>query len=1481
MSAARYLWIGPAAALVAAIAILVMVPTASATNDPPSGGGTVYGDWTVTDTREYGSVHITVVKGSLIIKSGAKLTLTGTELRFSSSDDGKYGIEVQSGGTLVLQNGANVSSAYSNIHYYFIVKGSMTMDDAEVSEVWGDTASWKGGIQIQSSSVTINNSRITDGKTGGIYIKDCSPTITNSTIQYCGQDGASPYYAYGIYATNFKGVICKCNVSYNQYLEITDYSGYTYQYPDYWYYDAEWNGNYYYWSWGWPSSYMYRYMEVYAQIRGNVWGKGVYIEGGSEATIQDNEIVMNGWAKSTSAPDWNNYYEEIYEGSDWWYNYYYGYDEYVDFYLYYHEQLITAWKCRGIGLYIGNSSAEISGNVIDRNGYEIVDYYNWDDYINTFSGVELRMVNSRGNITGNRITNGATLIHLVSSSPNIIYNYLEIDFGQQVGNKYGFSATFVEGRSAYGIRAEGSSPYIYNNTVKTITQEESMYVSGKEVFCIDTVFLVDLSQCKNVLIENNKITGESKQYGQIAHVCVNVTYRSTGIQLLNNTLEYKFSGWGWWGTSGTNIPKLLNAALLSEVYAFNTTFRAPGATAQWGSPPKVMGVQVGLGASVYLESCRLDKADYGISVRDFSRLTLQRTNVSSSIIYSLNVQTESEVLINSSRITSQSVGMQVSNSRVDVYDSNLSNALEFVLDLGASVNLFNTTHVRGGLALLDNASFLNVSWPVRLHVVWQNGVPVEGAGVEVYSMTRERVFSGTTDETGSPADFFWVKEYMAHNQLLHKLTPHRIDVSKSRVESLELHLIDRPLELTFRLVDSIPPMLKVLEPLDGEKLTKGLVNFSGTASDPESGLRNSGIQINIDNKGWQYVPVIGERWALTTPLGDGPHVVRLMADDEVGNTVRINLAISVDTSAPSLYVVAPRDGSFISTRTVIVTGISEVGALVTVNGVAASMEGRWFSRTVSLEDGPNTIVVFAYDTSGNSRKVEVRVTVDTEPPVIEVTQPRAGSFTNIETTTVAGTTEPFASVSVNGVPAIVFGANFEASIGLSEGVNTVTVKAVDRAGNTNILSFTVNLDTSPPDLSLFTPRPELWTNSSRVLVSGATEEGTAVTVNGQTVSVVNTLFSTYFDMVEGPNKLVVIAKDPAGNKRKEERTIYLDTRPPDLVLTSPSEDLTLGSRVIPVSGSVDWGSEVYINGEMVPVVDFVFSTTVVVPEDGRHKIEVVARDQAGNTQVVVTSVLVDSSPPTVTITYPLEGARIKQRMVIVSGQTEPFAKVLLNKESIIATGRDGLFSMPIVLQDGENRITATAIDAAGNTATDSRIVFKPVPPPPPEVDLSWALNLTGLLTGLGVTFPIAAYMLSEAWRRRRSRVLAEIEAAEAGRRREEAARPVVERMEVRPRKPPEPPMPPQETPRMEEALPPEAAPGPEPKLGLLDKSEGGEARPDEIEQATKMAPVAGSEPAQRPDSPAPAPPETGLRDKGTEAEGEAGETELSGGIARK
>jgi len=303
------------------------------------------------------------------------------------------------------------------------------------------------------------------------------------------------------------------------------------------------------------------------------------------------------------------------------------------------------------------------------------------------------------------------------------------------------------------------------------------------------------------------------------------------------------------------------------------------------------------------------------------------------------------------------------------------------------------------------------------------------------------------------------------------------------------------------------------------------------------------------------------------------------------------------------------------------------------------------------------------------------------------------------------------------------------------------------------------------------------------------------------------------------------------------------------------------------------------------VVDFVFSTTVMAVEDGPFTVEVVARDQAGNTAIITRRVHLDTVSPVVTITFPLDGARVKQRVVTVNGQTEPFSTVVINTETMITVGRDGLFSMPVALEYGENRITVTATDDSGNTGTSAVVAYKPSPAKEVKEDLTWALNLTGLLIGIGIGLPVATWMLTASWSRRRQGVLSELEAAEEARREGEAekarraALPTVERMDLK-RKPrpeveqkaPAEPAPLAEPPKAEAAAP-EAA-----KTGLKDKSGATEVSPDEIDQETKMK--AKSEP----EAPAPAKPESpeaSLKDKGGEAEGEAGETDLPGGMGRK
>jgi hypothetical protein len=888
---------------------------------------------------------------------------------------------------------------------------------------------------------------------------------------------------------------------------------------------------------------------------------------------------------------------------------------------------------------------------------------------------------------------------------------------------------------------------------------------------------------------------------------------------------------------------------------------------------------------VDLSNVSFKTCENGVHVSDFSTATINACAITGTKSTSLDVESRSTATLDMSPMSGNAIGLKAIMSTVTITDCSMSHALEFFLDQGALVEVYNTPHVKGSVQILDMASYLNVSWRVGIQVVWQNDLPVAGASMTFATLAGQQVYSGTTNESGTAGGKIWVKEYMAHLGTVFKYTPHRITVSKGRATAMDLFFIDKTNDLLFRLVDNIPPGLSVSYPFDGQNLNIGLVSITGTASDAESGLANGGsIELNIDNKGWVPVQVdpVTDIWSYTKPLGDGLHVARIKADDIAGNVARASLQFTVDTQGPVLQVFNPTEGCYTNQRTQAVNGITEEGTIVTVNGISVTLARRYFSSQISLEDGPNTITVVASDASGNARTVLVHVTLDTQAPVLEITGPLDGSYTNQDPVSVIGLTEPTAIVRVNGVRAPLDNNRFEALVGLSEGTNTVTVSSTDLAGNVARRTLVVYLDTAAPSLTVFTPRDGLWTNQSRVMVTGATEQGASVTINGQNTNVVSTLFSGYVSLLEGSNQITIVAKDLAQNVLSWSRVVYLDTRAPDLVLTTPADRSNLATRVVPVVGSVDWGAEVLVNGQPVTVVDFMFTTTVQFTQDGAQTLEVQARDRAGNTAIETRALNIDTSNPTVTLSYPLDGIKIKQRMVTVYGQTEAFATIVVNTETVLVVGRDGLFSVPITLEDGENRITVRSTDAAGNTVTEAITVTHPVAKVAPKEDLSWALNLTGLLIGMGITLPAMTYALTEARRRRRAGVLSELEEAESARKAKEAEEarlaslPTVEKMGKRkarvaePPKEPESPAPPAvltEAPKAEAAAPDLA------KAGLKDKSGTTEVSPDEIDQATRMK--ARSEGPSEEKKPIKAEePESSLKDKGGEAEGAAGDTEI-------
>src|SRR5439155_244425 len=316
-----------------------------------------------------------------------------------------------------------------------------------------------------------------------------------------------------------------------------------------------------------------------------------------------------------------------------------------------------------------------------------------------------------------------------------------------------------------------------------------------------------------------------------------------------------------------------------------------------------------------------------------------------------------------------------------------------------------------------------------------------------------------------------------------------------------------------------------------------------------------------------------------------------------------------------------------------------VDVTIAVDGTDFSFSGAFNETTLlwslpfSFNEGTHTATVQVFDGAAFSANVIWRFTVDTMAPSLSLTSPDY-ALTRIATTNVSGTTEVGATVTVNGATT---GVNpttgaFSRTILLGEGPNTITVVARDVAGNTAQVTRSVDLDTTPPILTLTVPAVGSRVLTNVVHVAGTTEADATVTVDGISASMASGGdFSVDIVLPDGRYTITAVAKDPAGNQAQLTRTVDVgaapDTTAPVVTVTTPSDAASVDQASVVVSGTVDDSRSTFrVNGlDVHPAADGSWSVTIVVVA-GSNTTSVTATDAAGNQSTVVTRSVTYHSP---------------------------------------------------------------------------------------------------------------------------------------------------------------------------------------------------------------------------------------------------------------
>ncbi|MEK5105147.1 S8 family serine peptidase [Cytobacillus sp. FSL K6-0129] len=198
----------------------------------------------------------------------------------------------------------------------------------------------------------------------------------------------------------------------------------------------------------------------------------------------------------------------------------------------------------------------------------------------------------------------------------------------------------------------------------------------------------------------------------------------------------------------------------------------------------------------------------------------------------------------------------------------------------------------------------------------------------------------------------------------------------------------------------------------------------------------------------------------------------------------------------------------------------------------------------------------------------IRAVVNYELTSPTITSPADGSYTNEETVTVEGSTQPNVDVKVYngdeeaGTTTASAEGEFSLDVELNEGENVLTATGVSEVGETDPSEpVTIILDQEAPALAITSPEDGSKTNKETVTVEGTVSDDhlDTVTVNGQNANVSDGTFSKRILLDEGTNEITVVATDEAGNTSTETVTIEAKYSSLDIENLQPGEDRELAA----------------------------------------------------------------------------------------------------------------------------------------------------------------------------------------------------------------------------------------------------------------------------------------------------------------------------------
>ena len=380
---------------------------------------------------------------------------------------------------------------------------------------------------------------------------------------------------------------------------------------------------------------------------------------------------------------------------------------------------------------------------------------------------------------------------------------------------------------------------------------------------------------------------------------------------------------------------------------------------------------------------------------------------------------------------------------------------------------------------------------------------------------------------------------------------------------------------------NVLPSPAQLTPGEGEVIYKTRFPLTWAAVDEADGYW---LEIASDAA---FDRMVHSRWGLLETTFDeeayepGVYYWRVAALDSTGvpgaRSGALRFEVRIDAVPPYLRINTPEPDIIIRKAEMTVSGESEPGVAVTVNGAPATVdENGAYTAEFTPRPGANTVTVIAEDPAGNRTEHARRFTYqpDREATVVFAKNiPRRGDFhflTNTDVISLAGTAGKDANILVQteaGELRSTSYADAEGRFAFNVPVEGETEKLVilviAPSGFTTESGFAVTVDRAPPEIRLTEPLPRLTANEALEL-KGTVDAGSQMTLNGKPVEVADGAFSETLALRSGLNLIELVATDAVGNVKVEKWRVRQDRAAPTLVRHAISENPGGGGVVLTV-----------------------------------------------------------------------------------------------------------------------------------------------------------------------------------------------------------------------------------------------------------------------------------------------------------------------------